>query len=317
MAKWKSKKIGVLMGGISKEREVSLRTGKAIFEALKKKGYNIVAIDVGQNLVDQLKNNPIDVAFIALHGTYGEDGCIQGLLEWLQIPYTGSGVLASALAFDKAVLNSLSRDLGILVPKELIFDARHDNLDDFVSTIYDSRFTIPAVVKPSREGSTINVSIINDASQLKTALSLALKSDSKVLIEEYIKGKEVTVAVLNGKALPTIEIAPKDGFYDYQHKYTKGMTDYILPARVSEKCQKNMAVVSEKVFVAIDCGGVARADFIVTAEEKSYFLEVNTIPGMTETSLVPKAAAHAGISFEDLCEQILESACLKTGGNIS
>ncbi len=314
MPKWKSKKIGVLMGGISKEREISLRTGRAIFEALKKKGYDVASIDVGQNLVDQLKNNPMDCAFIALHGTYGEDGCIQGLLEWLRLPYTGSGVLASALAFDKAVLNSLSRDLGILVPKEIVFDAHHQTIDDFLSTIHDARCGIPAVVKPSREGSTINVSIVSEVSQLKKALSLALQSDSKVLIEEYIKGKEVTVSVLNGKALPTIEIAPKDGFYDYQHKYTKGMTDYILPARVSEKCQKHLAVVSEKVFAAIDCNGVARADFIVTADERAYFLEINTIPGMTETSLVPKAAAHAGISFEDLCEQILETAGLKLGG---
>jgi len=308
MTKWKNKKVGVLMGGISKEREVSLRTGEAVFEALKRCGYNALALDVGPNIVEQLQKNPIDVAFIALHGVYGEDGSVQGLLEWLKIPYTGSGVLASALAFDKAVLNNLVRQLDVLVPKEIVFDSRHHNLDDFLSMIHSPWSIVPVVVKPSREGSTINLSIVREAASLKGAVQLALQSDCKVLIEEYIKGKEVTVAVLNGTALPSIEIVPKDGFYDYQHKYTKGMTEYILPARISEKCRKQIAECSVKIFNAIDCAGVARADFIVTPDEKSYFLEINTIPGMTETSLVPKAAAHAGISFEDLCEMILEKA---------
>lgn len=302
MKKWKHKKVGVLMGGISKEREVSLRTGKAVFEALKRKGYNAVAIDVGRNIVDQLKKQPIDIAFIALHGVFGEDGRIQGLLEWLQIPYTGSGVLASALAFDKAVLNNWVRQLGIVVPREIIFDSRFQKISD----LGHPGFGFPVVVKPSREGSTINLSIVRDASGLKEAIELALQSDSKVLIEEYITGKEVTVAILNGAPLPIIEIVPKEGFYDYQHKYTKGMTEYILPARISEKCQKQIAECSMKIFNAIDCAGVARADFIVTSDEKAYFLEINTIPGMTETSLVPKAAAHVGIAFDDLCEQILE-----------
>ncbi|MDP2599741.1 MAG: D-alanine--D-alanine ligase, partial [Deltaproteobacteria bacterium] len=195
--KWKHKKIGVLMGGISKEREVSLRTGTAVFEALKRKGYNAIAIDVGADLVLQLQKNPIDAAFIALHGVYGEDGCIQGLLEWLKIPYTGSGVLASALAFDKAVLNNLVRQLGVVVPKEIVFDSRHHNLDDFLSMVPGPWSMVPAVVKPSREGSTINISIVREAASLKGAVQLALQSDCKVLIEEYIKGKEVTVAVLN------------------------------------------------------------------------------------------------------------------------
>ncbi|OGQ59526.1 MAG: hypothetical protein A3J24_08485 [Deltaproteobacteria bacterium RIFCSPLOWO2_02_FULL_53_8] len=309
MAKFMNKKIGVLMGGLSKERDISLKTGKGIFEALQRKGYNVAAIDCGRNIVDQIRNEKIDVAFIALHGSYGEDGCVQGLLEWLQIPYTGSGVLASSLAMDKVVLNSLSRDLGLLIPQETIFDARFETVDAFLSRF---KMPCPVVVKPSREGSTINVTIVSKKDDLKKALNLALKSDFKVLVEEFIQGKEVTVSVLNGKALPSIEIAPKSGFYDYQSKYTKGMTDYILPARVSETCQKELAKTSEKIFRAIDCSGVIRADFMVShAEEKPYFLEVNTIPGMTETSLVPKAAAHVGISYDDLCEQLLDGAGLK------
>ena len=315
--KWQNKKVGLLIGGLSKEREISLRTGKAIFEALQKKNYSTVAIDVNRQITDQLQKEAIDVAFIALHGTYGEDGSIQGLLEWLEIPYTGSGVLASALAFDKAVLNSLSRDLGFLVPQEMIFDKRFETIDYFISKFHSHSTTptllhFPVMVKPSREGSTINATIVHEEKEFKPALEKALQSDCKVLVEEFIKGKEVTVSILNGKALPSIEIAPKSGFYDYQSKYTKGMTEYILPARVSKECDQKMAQISEKLFRAIDCAGVARADFIVQGkEEKPYFLEINTIPGMTETSLVPKAAAHAGIGFGDLCETILEGANLK------
>lgn len=299
------------MGGISKEREISLKTGRGIFDALERKGYRVVAIDCTRDIVNQLKHEGIDVAFIALHGAYGEDGSLQGLLEWLQIPYTGSGVLASALAMDKAVLNGLSRDLGFLAPQEEIFDARFETADVFLAR---QAIPCPLVVKPSREGSTINMTIVRKKEDLKTALQQALKSDCKILVEEFIAGKEVTVSVLDGRALPSIEIAPKSGFYDYQSKYTKGMTDYILPARVSEECQKTLARVSEKIFRRIDCSGVIRADFMVGHdEEKPYFLEVNTIPGMTETSLVPKAAAHAGISYDALCETILEGACLKVG----
>jgi len=243
--KWKNKKVGVLMGGISKEREISLRGGKAVYEALSRKGYDVVAIDCDWKAVDRLKTEKVEAAFIVLHGPYGEDGCIQGLLEWLRIPYTGSGVLASALAMDKAVLNSLGRDLGLTLPKETIFDARHENLDEFLL----KQVGFPVIVKPSREGSTINVTIVKKKDHLENAITQALKSDCKVLIEEFIQGKEVTVAVLNGKALPSIEIVPKSGFYDFQSKYTKGMTDYILPARVSKHCIEKINEISERIFI--------------------------------------------------------------------
>ncbi|MBI4125122.1 MAG: D-alanine--D-alanine ligase [Deltaproteobacteria bacterium] len=307
-SKWKNKKVAVLMGGLSKERDISLKSGKAVAQALRSKGYPVIEIDCEQNLPEQLRQQAIDVAFIALHGPWGEDGCVQGLLEWMRIPYTGSGVLASALAMDKAVLNRVSRDLEFLVPKEVILDARLENADDFVSRF---REKFPVIVKPSREGSTINVTIVRRQKELKAAIEKALQSDHKILVEEYIEGKEVTVAVLNGKALSSIEIVPKGGFYDYQAKYTKGMTEYILPARLSPRCIEKLNQISTRVYQMIDCSGVIRVDFIVNTEEKPFFLEVNTIPGFTETSLVPKAAKEAGISFEDLCETILEGAGLK------
>lgn len=311
------------MGGFSREREISLKTGSAVLEALKRSGYNAAGIDCGADLMEVLGAENIDVAFIALHGPYGEDGCIQGVLEWLRIPYTGSGVLASALAMDKAVLNHLGRDLGLHIPKEIVFDCRYETLPAFLKRLHQEfglairqpkseNVGFPVIVKPSREGSSINASIVRELSNLETAMTQALQSDCKVLVQEFISGKEITVAVLNGKALPSIEIVPKSGFYNFQSKYTQGATDYLLPARVSKVCLEKLRDISENVFRAIDCKGVARVDFIVNpVAEEPYFLEINTIPGMTETSLVPKAAAHAGISFEALCETILEGAGLQ------
>ena len=301
------------MGGLSKEREVSFKTGKAVSEALQRKGYSVVSIDCGENLPEQLAAAKIDVAFIALHGPLGEDGCVQGLLEWFKIPYTGSGVLASALAMDKAVLNRVSCGLEFLAPRETVFDARFETIDDFIKKFQDP---CPVIVKPSREGSSINATIVHEQKELKKALETALLSDVKILVEEYIKGKEITVAVLNGQVLPSIEIVPKSGFYDYQSKYTKGMTEYILPANVSKRCLDELNRIAVQVYQTIGCEGVARADFIVSkSNEKPYFLEINTMPGMTETSLVPKSAGKEGISFEGLCEQILATASLKmTGG---
>ena len=278
--------------------------------ALQRKGYEVTDLDAGPDLVAQLKNSKIDAAFIALHGAFGEDGTVQGILEWLRIPYTGSGVLASALAMDKAVLNRLVAQYGVTIPTEKIYFSGNESVEAFVQSFADP---LPVIVKPSREGSTINVTIVQDLKNLKPAILKALESDSKVLVEAFIRGTEVTAAVLNGLTLPLIEIAPKSGFYDYQSKYTKGMTEYILPARISKTCEEKIREIAEKLYRVIDCSGVVRADFIVQEKtEVPYFLEINTIPGMTETSLVPKAAAHVGIGFDDLTEQILEGANLKT-----
>lgn len=308
--RWNGKKVTVLLGGISKEREISLRTGGAIAKALKSRGYEVVEMDVGDGfrLADDIRREKPDVAVIALHGKFGEDGCVQGMLEMLRVPYTGGGVLASSVGMDKSLCNLVADKLGIPCPKGVDYNSESDDLRAFVES-FD--MPMPVIVKPSREGSTINVTIVEDRKGLSSAIEKAKGSDNKILIEEYIKGKEITIGVLNGRALPTLEIAPKSGFYDYKSKYTKGMTEYIVPARISEGCASKLQRWSELVYRAIDCYGTARCDYIVTEDERPYFLEINTIPGMTELSLVPKAAAYEGSSFEDVCEALLDGASLK------
>lgn len=306
---FKKSRIGVLMGGLSKEREISLRTGRAVLTALRARDYDAFEIDCTRNLADQLSDRSIGVAFICLHGPYGEDGAVQGLLEWIQIPYTGSSVLASALGMDKMILNPIARDLGVRLPQEWYLDTAREGVETFVEELPDS---YPVVVKPSREGSTINVGIVRKRGDLVPAIQNAMESDTKILVEEYIVGREVTLSIVNGRIFPIIEIIPKSGFYDYTAKYTKGMTEYICPASVSQKAEEFLRTWSLKLYHFLDCNGPVRFDYILkTSEgETPYFLELNTIPGMTETSLVPKAAAAAGIAFEELVEEILSSAKL-------
>ncbi len=308
--KWKGKKIAVLMGGVSKEREISLKTGTAISKGLRLRGYDVIDIDVGCSfkLVEELKSKKPDAVVIALHGKFGEDGCIQGLLEMLRIPYTGGGVLASSVGMDKALSLKIADDLGIPSPRGVELNLKTQGVDEFLKGYSMDR---PLIVKPSREGSTINVTIVESIDQLKGAIEKASESDSRIIIEEYIKGIEVTIGLLNGRALPTLEIAPKSGFYDYESKYTKGMTEYIIPARISESCARKLQTWSEAVYKAIECYGTARCDYMVAKDEKPYFLEINTIPGMTELSLVPQAASSEGLSFEDVCEELLDGAALK------
>lgn len=312
MSQYRDKKIGVLMGGLSREREVSLKTGAAIASALEQKGYQVVKIDCARNVIAQLQDAHVDVAFLALHGTYGEDGSIQGILEWYQIPYTGSGLLASALAMDKAMMKKVLATLSINQPAATTFYQERDHLDQFIKMDVGQ---YPLIVKPAREGSTINLNKVENQYDLRSAIEQALQSDSKVLIEEYIDGPEVTVSLLNGKVLPVIEIEPKSGFYDYEAKYTKGMTDYIVPARLSDEETVAVQKLSETIYHYIEASGAIRVDYIIDRNKKiPYFLEVNTMPGMTETSLVPKAALAAGIGFPDLVEEILNTAGLKVKG---
>jgi D-alanine-D-alanine ligase len=303
----KNKKIAVLLGGLSKEREVSLRSGAAVAKALKSRGHDVTEIDVGRDLPEKLKSSGAEAAFLALHGRYGEDGTVQGLLEVMGIPYTGAGPLASALCMDKVLTKKvLVSEMGasILTPAWKV--AKRDT----VGAIHESPLPLPVVVKPNREGSTIGISIVREEKNFKAALEEALKLDETVLIEEFIEGMETTVSVLNGRALPVIEIVPKSGFYDFTSKYTKGLTDYIVPARIEDKVRDRLQKTSGAIWKVLDLAGFARMDFILRGDG-AYFLEVNTIPGMTETSLVPKAAAAAGISFEDLCEDVLKGASLK------
>ena len=300
----KNQRIAVLMGGLSAEREISLRTGRAVLNALLESGYDAVAVDVGRDLPGQLREAAAEVAFICLHGRYGEDGTVQGLLELLQIPYTGSGVMASSVAMDKVVTKQLLLYHEISTPGFLVYRAG----DDRQALLARCRH-FPLVVKPSREGSTIGVSIVHDPAQLEAGLTDALQHDSLVLIEDFIQGAEVTVSVLNGEALPIIQIVPKSGFYDYQSKYTPGQTEYLLPAPLDAVLYSRLQTVSVEACRALSCRGAARVDFMV--REKEFFcLEVNTIPGMTETSLLPKAARAAGIPFSELALRILDDAGL-------
>ena len=249
-----------------------------------------------------------EVAIVALHGKFGEDGCVQGFLEMLRIPYTGGGVLASAVGMDKLVCKRIARGLGIPCPREECFDGDRDEPQRFVATM---KLPMPVIVKPSREGSTINMTIVRERSELLAAVKTAMQSDAKVLVEQFVVGKEVTVGVLNGQGLPPLEIAPKSGFYDFASKYTKGATEYIVPARIGRGITEKLTRWGEEIYRAIECEGTARSDFIVAGEDEAYFLEINTIPGMTELSLVPKAAAHIGLSFDDVCERLLDGARLK------
>ena len=303
----KKKKIGVLMGGLSREREVSLRTGKAILKALIEKGYPASPIDVSQEIAERLIEEKIEIAFIALHGRYGEDGTIQGMLELMGIPYTGSGVLASALALDKIMAKKFFVCENIPTPTYEVF--QRDEIDK--NPLRVPSLPLPLVVKPAREGSTIGVSIVRKEEELVPALREAGKYDDEILLEEFMKGKEITVGILHDIPLPIIEIVPRSGFYDYHSKYTKGETEYIIPARIPREQYLYAQEISLKAFHVLGCSGCARVDLMTDEGGNPFVIDVNTMPGMTETSLIPKAASYAGINFEDLVERILLGASLK------
>jgi D-alanine-D-alanine ligase len=307
--KMKTKRVGVLMGGLSAEREVSLRTGEGVASALEARGYEVVRIAFGPDTrgVDELvREAAIDVAFIALHGRGGEDGCIQGLLELLGIPYTGSGVLASALAMDKLKSKELFRLHN--VPTAPYYVATRESLTD-LEEVHGS-FGFPVIVKPRGEGSSVGVSRADDLSALETAIRGALVHDTLVLIERFVRGMEVHVGVLDGRTLGAIEIVPKSGVYDYASKYTPGATEYICPPRLGATRARGVMNLAERAARSLGCTGGCRVDLLVTEGENEYVLEVNTLPGMTETSLLPKIAASAGIEYGALCEAILSSAGL-------
>ena len=305
----KVKRIGVLMGGISAEREISLRTGQAIHKALRKKKYKAYSIDVTKSLAQTLIKKKIEVAFISLHGKWGEDGTVQGMLEIMQIPYTGSGVMASALALNKGMTKKILSYHRLPTPDFQIVKVEESTRADFRQKI---KIPFPLVIKPISEGSTIGTTIIKQKRSLPDACEHAAQFDQHILIEQFIEGKEITTGILDGSALPLIEIVPKSGFYNFQSKYTPGNTEYIIPARVNQSVARKIQQLAVKAYHAIGCEGAVRVDFMVSHKrEKPYILEINTIPGMTETSLLPMAAQHAGISFEDLAEKMVLTARLK------
>jgi D-alanine-D-alanine ligase len=307
MGRWHGKKVAVLHGGRSSEREVSLRSGQACAEALRGRGYDAALVDAQLDVAERLREARAEVAFVALHGRFGEDGCIQGLLESMGVPYTGSGVLASALGMNKVFSKLLFREHGLSVADYVVLPRERASL----TTVADLPFGLPAVVKPSSEGSSVGVQIVRDPEQLGAACGEAARYQGDVIAERYVKGAEVQVAVLDGSALGVIEVVPTREFYDYTAKYTAGATQYFYPARIPGEALHRVSRAAEVAHRALGCSGVTRQDFILTPAGEPYILEVNTLPGMTATSLVPKIAAGNGISFADLCERLLESASLK------
>jgi D-alanine-D-alanine ligase len=305
-------RIAVLMGGPSAEREVSLQSGERVQKALTERGHDVVALDwrgPEQNLWQALRHEGITVAFLALHGTYGEDGCVQGLLEILGIPYTGSSVMASALAMDKLKSKELFRLHNVPTPPYYVFEGK---CASDIEELHGS-FGFPAIVKPRREGSSIGVTRADNMSELAQAIETALAYDDSVLIERFVKGSEVAVGVLDGRVLGAIEVAPRAGLYDFRAKYTPGMTDYYMPARLPPARYRGVLNLAERACQALDTSGAVRVDLIVTEGQNEYVLEVNTLPGMTQTSLLPKIAAAAGFGFTELCEAMLSRAELHTG----
>ena len=298
MISLKNKKIGVLCGGTSSEREISLMSGKAVYEAIKKLGFDVVLIDVDKNVATKLIKERIQIAYVILHGAMGEDGTIQGMLEIMGIAYTGCRVFSSSASIDKIISKKMFEYAKI--PTAKWFTIEKNKPFDMPK--------FPVVVKPASQGSAIGVSIVKNKKEFKKAVKLAFSFEDRVLVEQYIKGMEITVGVLNGKPLPVIEIVPKGKFYDFKSKYTLGQSTHIIPARLPNKVLKKAQDIALKIFSEFMCNGICRVDMIVDKKNSIYVLELNTLPGMTKTSLFPDAAKYIGMSFENLVLEILKSA---------
>lgn len=295
-------KVAVLLGGRSAEREISLLSGKAVLGALRERGVDAHAFDPADRELADLKRNGFQRVFIALHGRFGEDGTVQGALELLGIPYTGSGVMASSLAMDKWRTKLMWQAVGIPSPRDMLLDAKSD-WKKVAQTL-----GLPLIVKPVHEGSTIGLSKVASAGQLPGAYELAARHDPVVLAEEFVAGKELTASILGDQALPLIWIEAPDGNYDYQNKYFTEDTKYHCPSGIPANIENEIRAVTMKAFKVLGCEGWGRADLILRSDGSYSFLEMNTSPGMTGHSLVPMAARQAGISFPDLVVKILEGA---------
>ena len=295
----KPKKIAVLMGGPGEEKNVSLKSGQAIIKALNHNGYDVTSIILDTKLEKLVKDLlSVDLVFLGLHGNIGENGTIQGFLDALGIIYTGSGPLSSAICMDKNISKIIAKNNGIMTPKW--------NLCNTV--IHDAKMNYPVIVKPNGQGSTVGLQIAHNESELKPALEYAFNYDNSVLVEEYIQGRELTVMLIDGKAQPVCEIIPSHEFYDYECKYTAGMSKYICPAEIDDNISNYVKKISENLFDLLKCENYSRADFRMDDQNKYWFLEMNTLPGMTDTSLAPMSALAAGISFNELIDKIVMHA---------
>lgn len=295
-------KVAVLMGGPSAEREVSLKSGAAVLAALKRRGVDAEAIDADRDVIERLARGGYARAFVALHGRWGEDGVIQGALEVLGLPYTGSGVLASALGMDKLRCKQLWKGAGVSTPAFEVL-TRDTDFERVVK-----RLGLPLFVKPAREGSSFGISKVVDGRQLETAWTAAAKYDDVVIAERGIVGQELTVAILGDRALPVIRLEPAREFYDYEAKYILDTTVYHCPSGLSPTDERRVQRVALAAFAAVGCDGWGRVDIMRGADGRAYVLEINTVPGMTDHSLVPKAAAAAGIDFDELVVRILQTS---------
>ena len=306
----KDKQIIVLMGGPSEEAEVSRRTGAAIAEALVSKGYKAQTLELNPRTVLQdIDSLGGEVVFNAIHGRYGEDGALQGLLEMAEIPYTGSGIMAHAVGMNKKVSKDVFKGANIPTARSESYNGNLESAKAIIDHIR-KEFTIPVVVKSATQGSSIGVTIVREESQLEAAVTEALKYDPILVVEQFLDGREFTVAVLDGEALSVIEIRPHSGEYDYKSKYTVGATEYLVPAPISDEMTAEMQRIGELVYREVQGSGVIRVDIMTDHADKMYVLEYNTVPGMTATSLVPKAANEMGIDFPTLCEKILLTASI-------
>ena len=307
--------VAVLAGGLSLEREVSLMSGRRVADALTGLGHQVSALDLDDGLVPRLVSESFDAAFLALHGKSGEDGTIQGLLELLRIPYTGPDPTASALAWDKVTAKGLMSREGIVTPPWIAMsvDAIRDMGAARAMDQVVGRLGLPLVVKPAQGGASLGVRIVHDAEELSPALVASLSYHSVVAIERYVEGTEVAVSIVGGEALPLVEIVPKRGAYDYSARYTHGATDFYAPARLDDEVSRRCQEAALRAYRHLGCRHVTRADLIVDDQGQPWFLELDTSPGMTDTSLLPMAAQAAGLSFEELCERLLGLALAGDG----
>jgi D-alanine-D-alanine ligase len=303
-------KIAVLRGGRSAEREVSLRSGKQVAAALRGRHHVVTEVDLDLTTWDTLRDGGFDCVFNALHGRLGEDGTVQGMFELLGLAYTGSGVLASALCMDKSRAGKVMAGVGLHVPEFEELEIKEGVTGELVERLV-ARFGLPLVIKPVREGSTIGLTISRDEDQVASGLALAGRYDRRVLVQRFATGTEVTVGVLATPAiqvLPTLEIVSDNPVYDYDAKYTAGKSHHIIPARIPEDARAAAEDAAARAFTELGCSGMGRVDIIVDGDGAAWVLEVNTVPGLTELSLLPDAARAAGIAFDELCQRLVDHA---------
>ncbi len=297
------KRVGVLLGGLSTEREVSLSSGRAVAAGLSRSGFEVVEIDADRDVDLRIREAGVEAVFIALHGRLGEDGTVQGLLEMRGVPYTGSGVTASAVAMDKHLTRTLLRAADIPIADGMLLCKTDERK-------LPAGWSLPVVIKPASEGSSVGVSIAKTEAELVAGFEKAFATSSRVLVEKFVPGKEVQVAILDEKILGAIEIEPLREFYDYEAKYTEGGARHHIPPRISPELNEHCCASAKRAYDAVGCAGLARIDLIAPAQGTPVVLEINTIPGMTELSLAPEIAAHAGISFDELVTLIMNRATL-------